>query len=495
MIPNLSILLMLTIFGIALADYIGPNRTTTRRVRDPINDYWICKKAGYVDCKLHHDDNPCPDAGGSHPSVQQQNYWCGWTADSCECKPAYKTETTELPPATVSGSFSCVNMGSEGWCVGGGALELSASEPLSGYVITTIEGDPGMLCDPEDAASVSCTWGGGGEGNATINFWAHSSYGDTSGMSSAVWKQDTAGPICRFGNPSEGSTIVTDNVVNMSGSCSDGVSGLHSAQISLNGGKNWEGLSLSGESWSTSWDSRKAGNGTYTFLVRARDRAGNTGGNAKITVKVDIKPPSVAIPDTWFQWEEAAIQVKKGSLSLKNVKLTIYGGGFGDRIYEWNPGEVPAQFNWDGYFGDTQAPPGEYEVELKAWDSNGNSGSDTGWVVVPEPPTETPTSTPTETTTPTPTATPTVTPTSTQISTATIAPTATPEPTLLIPDTAGPVEAPPESGISWVVALPVVGLALILGGVAIMDPRPPSWERLGDIRRSVMEAEESRKRR
>lgn len=492
-LPYLLIFVTLAVFRIAWADYTGPNRTTTRTVRDPINDYWICRKAGYTDCKLHHDDNPCPDVGGSHPSVGQQQYWCGWIADSCECKPAYKTETTTHPPATISGSFSCASMGSDGWCVGGGALNLSANEPLSGYVITNIEGDPGILCDPDDAASVSCSWGGGGDGNYSINFWAHSSFGDTSNKSSAAWKQDTAGPVSRFSNPSEGSTVTTEGVIKMSGTSTDANSGLHSAQISLNGGKNWDSLSLSGGNWSYSWDTRKAGNGTYTVFVRAKDNAGNMGPNAKITITVDIKPPSVDIPDSWFQRDVIAIHVKEGSLSLKKVALTIFGGGLGNRVYEWNPGEVPTQFGWDGYFGDVQAPPGEYEVKLEAQDGYGNKASDTGLVVVPEPPTETPTSTPTETPTFTPTMTSTATPTLTAVPTVTS--THTPEPTILIPDTAGPVEALPEPGVPLVVVVPAVGLALILAGAAMLDPRPPSWERLADIRRRFMEAEESRKRR
>ena len=49
----------------------------------------------------------------------------------------------------------------------GGALDLSASEPLSGEVITLIKGDCFVLCDTPAAASFSCPWSGGGECQAS----------------------------------------------------------------------------------------------------------------------------------------------------------------------------------------------------------------------------------------------------------------------------------------------------------------------------------------
>lgn len=67
------------------------------QVRDPENDQWFCEKSGFSTCWFAKG-NPCPDAGGSHPSTGSQQSVCGWVADSCGCQEAYK----EVPDATAT---------------------------------------------------------------------------------------------------------------------------------------------------------------------------------------------------------------------------------------------------------------------------------------------------------------------------------------------------------------------------------------------------------
>src|SRR4030042_4454638 len=86
----------------AWAGFTGPNRTTTKEVRDRDNDVWTCTRSGQS-CEFAAGRPDC----GSHPSTQSQLDNCGWGASNCGWEGAYKEKTTTEPPATVSGSFHC----------------------------------------------------------------------------------------------------------------------------------------------------------------------------------------------------------------------------------------------------------------------------------------------------------------------------------------------------------------------------------------------------
>jgi hypothetical protein len=79
----LGILIALVAAVPALAEYLGPDRHVVDmvQVRDPTSDFWTCGNRNpppgiLGTCILHHPDNPCPDAGGHHPSKEQQRDWC-----------------------------------------------------------------------------------------------------------------------------------------------------------------------------------------------------------------------------------------------------------------------------------------------------------------------------------------------------------------------------------------------------------------------------------
>ena len=135
----IALVLALSLFGLVSASYTGPqNRvsppTTTCRV---IYKFASGPYQGQFACSM--------------PCGEPENYaaMCGSSCSATGCSSSQQTSTTPgspLPPATVSGSAVCTTPGSNGWCKGGATLALSASEPLSGYVITGIESTLGMLC-------------------------------------------------------------------------------------------------------------------------------------------------------------------------------------------------------------------------------------------------------------------------------------------------------------------------------------------------------------
>lgn len=270
----------------ALAEYLGPDRTTTvfAEVRDPDHDVWTLTHADPFDgladvCLIIHT---CEE----HPSVERQQALCGWVADNSGCDEAFKLEeqTVLLPEATIAGALQNCSL-IDGWCTSSPTLQLTAFEPVAGESITLIEGtrngEPfacsGTACDVPLL-----------EGTNEFSFWALSTWGDSSQMGS-------------------------------------------------------------------------------------------------LSALVDSLGPTLSIPDAWFIWEPLAIGLDDGGIGVDSVKLTIDGGLFGDRVYQWSASNLPDNFIWDRHIGEVIAPIGEYPVAVQAWDVLGNSASAAGLILIPPP--------------------------------------------------------------------------------------------------------------
>lgn len=290
----ITCMLAFVVATVALAGYIGPDRETTKQVRDPDKDKWTLimdnpPPGCYSVCIIYHT---CDE----HPSVGRQEVVCcgagsGWRADSSSCEMAFKTVTITLPPAIVSGSFNCGSAGEDGWCRSSPKLDLNASEPLEGKVITLIEGDiegsPRVLCDPPDNPSITCSWTDGGEGTLGISYWAVSSYGDTSEKASDTWRVDTIPPVVtldRSGGKIGGGGWYLAGPVSLSVSGWDATSGLESVGLSIDGG-GWAG------------SGQVSGDGIHAVDTQARDLAGNVAGDSE-TVKIDGAAPSIGISES-----------------------------------------------------------------------------------------------------------------------------------------------------------------------------------------------------
>lgn len=104
-----------------------------------------------------------------------------------------------------------------------------------------------------------------------------------------------------------------------------------------------------------------------------------------LNVQVDSKGPVVGIPDSWYIWEPLAIQVEDTHHGIDRVSLTIDGGEYGYRSYNWAASQVPEGFIWDRHFDEVIAPIGDYPVAARAWDTLGNSATAHGEIVIPDP--------------------------------------------------------------------------------------------------------------
>jgi len=352
--------LTVVLAAVAWAGFTGPNRTTTQEVRDPDNDEWFCTKSGQT-CTFQNPANPCPDFGGSQPSQSIIKSSCGWDPPyNCGCNEAYTEQTINLPAATVNGASTCGVQGSAGWCRGGASIDFSASEPLSGPpyndVIEIIEGDPaGVLCDPADGPNVSCSWSGG-DGDFTLKFWAVSSYGDTSDLSSTGWKVDSGAPSVNLsvsGGTLGGGGWYRAGTVTVSASGADPLSGVAGAEVAIDGGP-WTG--------SGQVDS----DGVHSVNGRVRDVAGNEA-TGTASVRYDGTPPTLSAElsgtpgrEGWYLSAVTASAAASDSLSgVAERQVNVNGTG-------WQSGPILLTVD------------GSYNLSFRATDVAGNEAAVSG---------------------------------------------------------------------------------------------------------------------
>ena len=280
--PFVVLAIVLMTFTAAIAAYTGPaNRTVTQtRLERTICDNYTSApsnprcgtKKEVCYCVLESTTRRCSDDPnnacnnpGNYPSPRYSTY---------ESSTDY---TITLQNASASGSFTCSTWGSSGWCRGGASLNVSGSEPVSGYSISRMEGN----YDNSNNAAVSCNGSSCSftppQGQGTFWYWAVSTYGDTSAKYSMTYKHDSGAPSVSL-SPSGtmgGGGWYRSNVT-VSGSGSDAVSGL--AGVSLSCGSNPCTITA---------------DGTHTITATATDNAGNTA-STSVTVRKDTTPPTIA---------------------------------------------------------------------------------------------------------------------------------------------------------------------------------------------------------
>lgn len=87
--------------------------------------------------------------------------------------------------------------------------------------------------------------------------------------------------------------ITSDNTLTVSGKLGATLAADEHAQISIDGGKTWVDVNISGLNW-TYVDGRTLADGDYNYQLRIIDQAGNVGATANQVVTVDITPPDAS---------------------------------------------------------------------------------------------------------------------------------------------------------------------------------------------------------
>ena len=355
--------------------------------------------------------------------------------------------------------------GMDGWYISEVQVSAAAQDATSGLETVAISRDEGATWEALPLLLA--------DGVYPIAVRARDVAGNET-LQTEVLYVDTVPPVTHFSFPAAGE-VLRGRVV-LAGASQDETSGVSATELSLDAGNTWQAVSMNkNNSWSRPWDTSTLPSGLYRLMVRSRDEAGNVGGVAQITVRIDNQPPRVSLTERWWIWEAGDLRVSSNTHPITKVEVTIRDvqARWPSVVLEFDPDEIPDAIAWDRRFTDgTLAPAGQYQVLAEACDVQGLCGQDTGVIVVPLM--DVPTATPTPSPTVSPTVSIQVTPSATQVP-----PTLTPTPVPVTP----PTEADPEPKplvtpfLLWQLT-GLLGLMLALASASLTDPRPAALRRL-----------------
>ena len=179
---------------------------------------------------------------------------------------------------------------------------------------------------------------------------------------------DVTPPTVSISSPSNGATV--SGTINVQGSATDNV-GVTQVQFYVD---TQLVASLTAGSFSFSWNTTGAANGSHTLTVKAYDAANNVGQSA-ITVNVnnpvvaDTTPPTVSITSP-ANGSTVGRSVKINVSATDNVGVVqvciyidgvkVYSGSSAPYTYTWNTRKVAS---------------GAHTITANAWDAAGNMGS------------------------------------------------------------------------------------------------------------------------
>ena len=353
-----SFVILLLAVGIAtpvLADYLGPNRTVTTTSSACKAVLYECKQVNGHWKYKRMEDWSCPSGGDACQGYDDTSGPCdddGYVSGHAYCSKEQSTVTTTLthPPATISGAVENCTV-RNGWCITPPELSLSAGEPLAGYSILLIEGTRNgqTFACPNGAASCHVPLS---EGDNNFNYWALSSWGDSSGMGLSAARVDTV-------SPEVGADIVGVNGANgwyvspttVSATGSDATSGVASTLLTLDPLTNpviWQPFMTLNE-------------GVHTVTVKVTDHAGNESQSSPV-FSVDTTTPSIsmAVSGTVGDngWYRSVIQVSAlpsdATSGIATFEVSSDGAAY------------------QGYTAPISFSDGSHTIRFKATDNAGN---------------------------------------------------------------------------------------------------------------------------
>jgi hypothetical protein len=360
------------------------------------------------------------------------------------------------------------------WFVSPVSVTAFASDDTSGIYSTEYRIDGDEWRDGETTSLDA-------DGEHIVNIRSMDNAGNTAG-GSLSFKIDLTSPSSSFTSPPTTSPVMGD--VQIQGGSQDETSGLSTVEISFDD-YTWLPMPIADGQWSSPWDTTQMPNGTYSIFVRSTDQAGNREDPIRMNLVVGNPAPHVDIPFSWMISDPLPINIRAGLIPLAGAQLVIHDpqGRWPARRYAFEPGKIPTLFLWDRRFRDeTLAVPGRYRVVVEAWDRFGNTGEDSGTIIIEDGPTSTITLTPTRTITPSKTPSPTLRPTKTTTS-------------LPVTSTQGPLKPREQislpkltSAVVWP-AVGFLGLFASFASVSLSDPRPKSLKRMSKTITRIIDQE------
>jgi hypothetical protein len=191
------------------------------------------------------------------------------------------------PPATISAQPLCSLPGQNGWCRSGAGLQLTGHEPVSGYSIFALGGTRNGELFSLQAATGSIP---ALEGRNDFEYWAYSTWGDTSHKSTTTLLFDSQPPV--FGNIEINGTNGNNDwrkSATLSASASDPSPG---------SGLGGLAYTLDGSNWASLASPASLPDGIHNLQVRASDLAGNTSHSQADEIKIDSLAPALSVSES-----------------------------------------------------------------------------------------------------------------------------------------------------------------------------------------------------
>ena len=276
------------------------------------------------------------------------------------------SSSVEVKVDTVAPSLShwiSATSGMAGWYISPVTTKISSSDETSG--VDRIEYNQNSAGWQNGSSVLS------NDGVDAIDLRVFDVAGNLSTDSVQV-KVDTEKPTSKFTTPENGSAnTVLRGMDSLFGSSSDMISGVSSAEISMDG-RNWIPLVLdSNDMWTYDWNTTSWPDGVYPVVVRTTDVAGNqelVESAAHITLLVNNAPPHIKLTPEWFVWESGSLLIKTEYFPVRDGMIVISDPGkrwpsiripFGQKY--------PAEIRWDRRFANgVPAPSGTYRVTVSA---------------------------------------------------------------------------------------------------------------------------------
>ena len=333
-IIRITALTLLAGLGAAMFAYTGPNRTRTEAVIVCKIILWECQ---YVPAQGDWRYHQVRDWSCSNESKPWEEYPSQPPPSGCYEEVAgppnqywTREESVEdiivtYPPAEISAQPLCSLPGQNGWCRGEAGLQLTGYEPVAGEHITGLEGTlNGETFAVQNSASAVIP---ALEGQSDLQYWAHSSFADTSLMGASSLLLDSQLPLVTasslVGTLGDNSWYISEVSISLSFTDPTPGSGLDGITYLLGGGAPQPFTSP-----------LTLGDGQHEVLIRAADLAGNLTELSQI-VQIDTIPPHLedSLEGTLFNGWYAKTALLSASASdagsgLAGLDLSLDGGAW-----------------------------------------------------------------------------------------------------------------------------------------------------------------------
>lgn len=333
-IIRITALTLLAGLGAAMFAYTGPNRTRTEAVIVCKIILWECQ---YVPAQGDWRYHQVRDWSCSNESKPWEEYPSQPPPSGCYEEVAgppnqywTREESVEdiivtYPPAEISAQPLCSLTGQNGWCRGEAGLQLTGYEPVAGEHITGLEGTlNGETFAVQNSASAVIP---ALEGQSDFQYWAHSSFADTSLMGASSLLLDSQPPLVTasslVGTLGNNSWYISEVGISLSFTDPTPGSGLDGVTYLLGGGAPQPFTSP-----------LTLGDGQHEVLIRAADLAGNLTELSQ-TVKIDTIPPHLedslegTLFDSWYA-KTALLSASANDTGsgLAGLDLSLDGGAW-----------------------------------------------------------------------------------------------------------------------------------------------------------------------